>query len=113
MTIKSAAPAAAAAVLALALSATAGAHPSVQPVARAAATCSVGSGEGDGYTYLETLMVTNTSCSTGKSIVKHKGKVKGWHCSRKVLDKSSIQYDAVETCTNGRKRVKYEFSQNT
>jgi hypothetical protein len=83
------------------------------PLGQAAASCSVGSGEGYGYTYLTTLTVTRTSCSTGKTLVRHKGRVRGWHCGRKVLDRSSVQYDARETCSKGRSRVVYNYTENT
>ena len=59
------------------------------PQARIASACSVGSGEGYGYAYLTSLSVKRTSCSTGKSLVRHKGRLRGWHCSRKVLQRSS------------------------
>jgi hypothetical protein len=83
------------------------------PQARIASACSVGSGEGYGYAYLTSLSVKRTSCSTGKSLVRHKGRLRGWHCSRKVLQRSSVQYDARESCSSGSRRVTYVYAQNT
>jgi hypothetical protein len=75
--------------------------------------CSVGSGEGYGYTYLTSLQVTGTSCATGVKVVRSKASLKGWRCTRKVLDKSPVQYDARETCRSGKRQVVYGFTQNT
>jgi len=84
------------------------------PTAAIASTkCGVGTGEGDGYTYLYKLSVTGTTCSTGKTLVHHKGRLAGWHCSRKVIARSSDQYVANESCTSGSKRVAYQYSENT
>jgi hypothetical protein len=81
--------------------------------ADAATKCGVGSGEGYGYTYLTSLTVTRTTCTTGKSVVRHRGGVAGWHCSNKVLDRSPVQYDARMTCTSGSRRVVFGYTQNT
>jgi hypothetical protein len=96
----------------LAYSAPAFASPQTVP-ARIASACNVGSGEGYGYAYLTSLSVERTSCATGKSLVRHKGKLPGWHCSRKVLDRSPVQYDARESCSSGDRRVTYGFTENT
>jgi len=96
----------------LALSASAFASRQTQ-TARIASACSVGSGEGYGYTYLTELLVKRTSCSTGKSLVRHKGKLHGWHCNKKVLQRDSIQYDARMSCKRGGRRVTYIYTQNT
>lgn len=84
-----------------------------QPAAHVAGGCSVGSGEGYGYTYLTSLTVSHTTCTVGKRLVRKKGKVSGWHCTKKVLDRSPDQYDARETCTKSSSRVTYTFTQNT
>jgi hypothetical protein len=84
-----------------------------QPVAHAAASCGVGSGLGYGYTYLTSLTVRGTSCSTGRHVVKHHGKVSGWHCTKKRLATNPTQYQERETCTKGSRRVKWTYSQNT
>ena len=81
--------------------------------AHAARSCGVGNGEGYGYTYLLSLSVRNTNCSTGKSVVRHHGHLRGWRCSRKVLDRSPTQYDAKMSCSSGRRRVYYTYTQNT
>jgi len=94
----------------LAFSASAAATP---PIATAAATCSPGTGEGDGYTYLISLSVSRTSCSTGLSLVRHKGKLSGWHCSKKILARSVVQYEARMSCSSGSGRVTYVYSENT
>jgi hypothetical protein len=91
-----------------------GAEPSnaaPRPIARAARSCGYYDGLG-GYTYVESLTVTRTSCRTGRKLVQRRGKVRGWHCSRKVLSRSPTQYVGRETCTSARKRVVYTFSQN-
>jgi hypothetical protein len=84
------------------------------PVAHAAKTCHLAHhGEGYGYTYVTSLTVSRTTCKTGITVVRHKGKLKGWHCRNKILDHSPIQYDARKTCTNHRKRVVFGYTQNT
>jgi hypothetical protein len=82
------------------------------PVAHAASTCGVGNGTGYGYTYLTTLKVTRTSCSTGKNVARHHGHVRGWHCTRKTLNSSPTQVEAKETCKSGSKSVVWTYSQN-
>lgn len=81
--------------------------------ARAAAKCGVGSGEGYGYTYVTSLQVTGTTCATGIAVVRSKAKLKGWQCTRTVLDKSPVQYDAREKCSSGKRQVVYVYTQNT
>jgi len=83
------------------------------PVAQLAGGCSVGSGYGFGYTYLTSLTVTRTSCSNGKRVVKHHGHVRGWHCTKKRLASSPVQYQDRETCKSGSRRVVWTFTQNT
>jgi hypothetical protein len=83
------------------------------PTARTAATCSVGTGEGYGYTYLTSLSVKGTTCATGKTVVRHKGRLQGWRCTKKVLQRSGIQYVARESCSSGSRRVTYVYTQNT
>jgi hypothetical protein len=93
----------------LAFSAAASASP---PIATIAGGCGVGTGEGYGYTYLLKLSVKGTSCTTGKKVVRHKGRLSGWHCSKKVLQQDSIQVTAKMTCNSGRRHVTYTYSQN-
>jgi hypothetical protein len=83
-------------------------------VAHAAKTCSVGSGrEFRGYAYVTSLTASGTSCSTASSLVRAHGHKAGWRCSVKRLATSPIQYQARETCTSGRRRVVWGFTQNT
>src|SRR5579884_2289223 len=84
----------------LALGAAAGASAEAA-TAHAARGCGVGNGEGYGYTYLLSLSVRNTSCSTGKSVVRHHGHLRGWSCHRRVLRRSPVQYDAKMSCSSG------------
>jgi hypothetical protein len=83
------------------------------PVARAAGSCGVGAGHGYGYSYLTSLQVYRTSCATGRTVARHHGHVRGWRCSRKILDRSPVQYDAHMTCGSGRRQVKWTYTQNT
>jgi hypothetical protein len=98
------------ATAALCVSAVATAH---QPVASAAARCGVGSGQGYGYAYVTSLIVHGTSCSTGKTIVKHHGKISGWSCTKKRLVTSPVQYLERERCTSGSRRVQWVYTENT
>jgi hypothetical protein len=86
------------------------------PTARAAAKtvkCGIGSGREFGYTYLTSLSVTNTSCSTGTALAKRHGKESGWRCTTKRLATSPVQYQSRETCTDGSRQIVWAFSQNT
>jgi hypothetical protein len=87
--------------------------PARTPLAHAARTCGVGSGRGYGYSYLTSLSVHNTTCSTGRYVARHHGHVSGWSCSRKVLDRSPVQYDARVTCKRGSRTVQWTYTQNT
>jgi hypothetical protein len=46
-------------------------------------------------------------------VVHKRGKLRGWHCSKKRLDTSPVQYDERVTCKSGRRLVKWTFTQNT
>jgi hypothetical protein len=82
--------------------------------AGAATNCGVGTGEGEGYTYLLSLTVTKSNCSTGKSLVRHHGKLSGWRCSNKLINRSPFQYEARMTCTaSAGRRVVFTYEQNT
>jgi len=83
------------------------------PIAQTAGSCGVGSGHGFGYTYLTSLSVHGTGCSTGKSVAKHHGKVRGWSCRKKRLATSPVQYQERETCTNGGRSVQWYYTENT
>lgn len=84
-----------------------------QPVARAAKTCSHGNGLTYGYTYVTSITVRRTTCTTANKVVKRHGRVSGWHCGKKRLMSSPTQYVDRETCTSGSRRVQWVFSQNT
>jgi hypothetical protein len=83
------------------------------PRAAAAGSCNVGAGKGYGYTYLTSLKVTNTSCTTGQTVAKHHGRVTGWKCSTARLATSPVQYESRVTCKAGSRQVVWTFSQNT
>ena len=78
-------------VLALAAVSAASSASANGPVAHAAGKCGIGNGRGYNYSYLTFLWVFKTSCGTGKSVAKAHGHVRGWHCSKKILDKSPVQ----------------------
>jgi hypothetical protein len=84
-----------------------------RPAAHSAGSCSVGDGKGYGYTYLTALSVSGTSCASGRGVVRSHGRARGWRCARKLLDRSSVQYDARWTCTSGSRRVVWTFAENT
>jgi hypothetical protein len=86
---------------------------SARPAAHAAGRCNTGSRRNLGYTYVTSLKVSRTSCSNGKKLVKHHGKLAGWHCSRKLLDRSPVQFDARMTCKSGGRNVTWTFTQDT
>jgi hypothetical protein len=80
-----------------------------------------------GASYVTSLHVTKTSCSTGKAVVRafnacrhHSGGAAG-HCHHKVKHYScsehragiSVQYDSSVTCKRGARRVKFTYTQNT
>lgn len=96
--------------LTLSVSAVSAAH---SPLAQAARSCGVGAGHGYGYSYLTSLSVIRTSCATGRYVAKHHGHVSGWRCSRTLLDKSPVQYDARMACKSGTRRVTWTYTENT
>jgi hypothetical protein len=97
------------------------------PVARAAASCSIPhGGEHLGPTYLTSLSVTATSCSTGLTVVreyhncqlKHGGvkakctaKVDGFSCQEKRGPAIATEFFSSVMCTSGAKHVSYKYSQ--
>jgi hypothetical protein len=81
--------------------------------AHAAASCGVGNGLGYGYSYLTSLSVSHISCATGRLVAKHHGHVIGWRCSKRILDRSPVQYDARVRCTRGVRTVIWTYTQNT
>jgi hypothetical protein len=87
--------------------------PARGPVAHAAGKCRIGNSRSYGYSYLTFLWQYRTTCGVAHYVAKHHGHVRGWHCSRKILDKSPVQYDATVTCHGGRREVQWSFTQNT
>jgi hypothetical protein len=86
----------------------------VAPIeAHAARGCSVGTGRGYGYSYLTSLKVFRTSCSTGRALAKRHGHKPGWSCRRIRLDTSPVQYDDRVTCLSGQRKVVWTYTQNT
>jgi hypothetical protein len=83
------------------------------PLARSAATCHLSNSRSYGYTYLTWLWVNRTSCGVGAAVARHHGHQRGWRCTRKVLARSPVQYQAKETCTGGQRTVAWTFTQNT
>jgi hypothetical protein len=93
------------------------------PVATASKTCSVGDTRSYGTTYVISINVSNTSCRSGRSLVRafhacrpgKSGKcpsVKGYSCSER-RDKGATQYDSRVTCKKGSKTVKHVYTQYT
>jgi hypothetical protein len=82
------------------------------PQAHAAANCSVNY-YAYGYSYMDSLRVSHTSCKVGRAVAKKHGHVRGWRCSKKILDRSSVQYDAKITCHSGRRTVVWQYTQNS
>lgn len=88
-------------------------HALGSPIAHATGKCGVGSGRGYGYSYLTFLWVYKTGCSAGKSVAKDHGHARGWRCSKKIQDRSPVQYDAKVTCKSGPRVVQWTYTQNT
>jgi hypothetical protein len=78
-----------------------------------------------GATYVTSLSVKKVSCAKGKGVVKayqscrrsrgymgRCGSAAGYSCSRRILDKNSVTYDAKVTCKKGGKRVVHTYQQN-
>lgn len=111
--------------LCFALTPSAGAEPS----AGAAASCSIPHhGEHLGPTYLTSLGVSGTSCSTGLAVVKayhscqlkHGGvkgtcssSIDGFHCSEKRGPSIPTEFISSVTCQAHSKRVSYKYTQFT
>lgn len=96
------------------------------PQATAAKTCSLaGSYSRLGPTYVQSLAVRNTSCATGKSVVRAFYSCRRAHgrkgrCTRKVLGYSCserrstgyAQFVGKVSCRRGIRRVAHTYSQN-
>ena len=108
--------------LAASVSATAGAAPR----AHAAGGCHLSSYEQRhmGATYVTSLRVRHTSCSTGKDVVRAFNKCRKGprgHCHHRVKHFKctehrrgiSVQFNSTVNCTRGAKRVHFTYTQNT
>jgi hypothetical protein len=99
------------------------------PTATVASGCSIPhQGEHLGPTYLTSLSVSGTSCSTGLAVVrgyhacqlKHGGvkarcssAVSGFHCTEKRGPSIPTEFFSSVSCRSGSKRVNYKYSQFT
>lgn len=106
----------------------AGAAIAATPAHAATRNCDVQRDAGSyGVTYVTSLKVTNTSCASGKKLIrafnrcrKANGGIKG-HCNRTVLGyrcretRTAIktQFSSKVTCRNGTRRVVFTYTQNT
>lgn len=109
----------------MAIAATASAQ---APTASASKSCALTSSQQfhSGATYLLTLNVSHTTCSSGLKVEKAfqscrratagkttcKKHVLGYSCKQSLIDSSKKQYDARVTCTAGSKVVKFTYTQN-
>ena len=105
-----------------------GAALAAAPAHAATRNCNVQRDAGSyGVTYVTSLKVTNTSCASGKKVVrafnrcrKASGGIKG-HCTRRVLGyrcretRTDIktQFSSKVTCRDGTRRVVFTYTQNT
>jgi hypothetical protein len=99
------------------------------PLAAAARGCAIPHhGEHLGPTYLTSLSVSGTGCSTGLAVVsayhkcqvRHGGvrarctsSVEGFHCSEKRGPSIPTEFFSSVSCTRGSKRVAYKYTQFT
>ena len=113
------------AAVSLLCAASAGASPSVH----AAGKCHLSGHDQrhSGASYLTSLSVKHTSCSTGKAVVRafnacrHASGGAGGHCHHRVKGYScsehragiSVQYDSTTNCSRGSRRVHFTYTQNT
>jgi|SRR5215213_3789769 len=92
--------------------------------ATASKTCSIGDQRSYGTTYVTAISVSNTSCRSGRSLIRafhacrpgKSGKcssVKGYSCSEHRFNKGRISYDSNVTCRKGSKTVKHTYTQFT
>lgn len=81
-------------------------------IAHSSASCSTQWTNRHGYAYLYRLSVSHTSCSSGAELAAHHGHLHGWRCKTKRLATSAVQYMDRQSCSSGRRRVSWEFSEN-
>jgi hypothetical protein len=93
------------------------------PVATASKSCRVGDERSYGTTYVISINVSNTSCRSGRSLIRafhdcrpgKSGKcpsVKGYSCSER-REEGRTQYDSRVTCRKGDRTVKHTYTQFT
>jgi hypothetical protein len=94
------------------------------PVGTASKTCKVGNTRSYGTSYVLSISVSHTSCTTGRKVVRafHACRPgKSGHCRHRVLGYSCSErrtvgrasYDSRVTCRNGSRVVKHTYSQFT
>jgi hypothetical protein len=102
---------------------------SSQPLAHAAGGCNLaGKYRSLGPTYAEKLSVSGTTCGTGEKVITAYNKcrlkaggakgychsrVLGYGCSEKRPETSPIQFIALVSCSAGRHRITFTYSENT
>jgi hypothetical protein len=114
-----------AALALLALTTAGGAGAGAAPQAHAAGKCNISGQERSfGTTYVTSITVKNTSCATGKAVVRafhkcRKGprgrchhRVKGFKCKERRSG-IAVQFNSNVTCKRGNKVVKHTYTQNT
>jgi hypothetical protein len=116
----------AASALAVLALVTAGGAVAGSPQVHAARSCHLSSYEQRhlGATYVTSLRVRNTSCRTGKKVVRAfnscRGSARG-RCHHRVLGYAcsesrsgiSVQFNSKVSCKNGGRRVNFTYTQNT
>ena len=80
-----------------------------------------------GEGYFNDLTVKGTSCPAGRQVQKShykcrvrnggrdgrcKSRVEGYSCKERRGARSSVEYNAIVTCTRGSKRVRWQYQQN-
>jgi hypothetical protein len=93
--------------------------------AASAKGCRVGDEGSYGTTYVLSITVRNTSCRTGRKVIRafhacrpgKKGRcdhrVLGYSCSETRGNRSVTSYDSEVTCRKGGRRVKHTYTQWT
>jgi hypothetical protein len=90
--------------------------------AASAKGCSVGDERSYGTTYVLKISVKNTSCRTGKKLIRafhacRPGKsgrcdrVRRYSCSESRFNRGATSYDSRVTCKRGGKTVKHTYTQ--
>ncbi|HWK29704.1 MAG TPA: hypothetical protein VNS09_24270 [Solirubrobacter sp.] len=94
--------------------------------AHAASTCDISGKERKlGATYVTSVKATGVTCKSALSLVKafhqcrrqhgvagHCAKVRGYRCSER-RDAIETQFDSRATCSSGKRKVAFTYTQNT